>query len=84
MKTTMQKMKHGRWKVAIDGLVVGVVERSSQSVRHPSGKMVRVGTWVALRQMGTSTRRRVGAHVATRRDAIRILERVSVTSGVVS
>lgn len=81
MKTTMHKMKHGQWKVAMDGVVVGVVERSSRSVRHPSGKMVRVGTWVALRRMGTKTRRRVGAHVATRRDAVRILERLSATAG---
>lgn len=82
MTTVMRKMKHGKWKVAIDGLVVGVVERSSRSVRHPSGKMVRVGTWVALRHTGTKTRRRVGAHVATRREAVRILERVSVAAGV--
>lgn len=84
MVTTMHKAKHGTWKVAMDGLVVGVVERSSQAVRHPSGKMVRVPTWVALRRMGTKTRRRVGPHVATRREAVRILEGVSVASGEAS
>lgn len=81
MKTTMHKMKHGQWKVAIDGLVVGVVERSSRIVPHPTKKAVRVTTWVALRRMGTSTRRRVGPHVATRRAALRILERVAIAVG---
>ena len=81
MKTTMHKMQHGEWKVAVGGFVVGVVERSSRAVRHPTGKMVRVGTWVALRRMGTSARRRVGGHASTRREAVYLLVQASVSTG---
>lgn len=82
MTTTMRKVKHGKWTVAIDGFVVGVVERSSRVGTGKDGKKKFVGVWVAFRRMGTKTRRRVGSHVATRRDAVRILERVSTVGGI--
>lgn len=73
MKTTMHRQRHGRWTVTVDGFVVGVVERSSKVVRFPKKGMARTSTWVAFRRTGMPNRRRVGGHVATRREAVTLL-----------
>lgn len=67
----LKKRKYGEYQVRDGKRLVGIVRRSSRSVRHPSGKMVRVGTWVALAFYPNL--RQTGPHVGTRREAVALL-----------